>query len=85
MARYAYGHKHKESRTSEVSDSSDEDNNPPRQNEGYQHPQIPGPLYEELQQKSISEHQDLVELKDNVEKENVGPMVQLLIHGLAGD
>ena len=29
-------------------------------------PQSPGPLYEELQLKSSLEHQDLVELKENV-------------------
>ena len=33
---------------------------------GSLHPQTPGPLYEELQQRSTPEHQDLVELKENV-------------------
>ena len=35
-------------------------------NIGSQHPQTPGPLYEELQLKSTTEHQNLVELKENV-------------------
>ena len=35
--------------------------------EGSQHPQILGPLYEELHQESILEHRDdLVELQENV-------------------
>ena len=33
---------------------------------GSLHPQTPIPLYEELQSKSTPEHQDLVELKENV-------------------
>ena len=33
---------------------------------GSQLPQTPGPLYEELQMKSTTEHEHLVELKDNV-------------------
>ena len=58
--------KHKQSRTRKAaSDSSVEENNPCH-NEGSQLPQTSGPLYEELQQKSIPEHQDLVELKENV-------------------
>ena len=47
-----------------TTDSSVEKNNP-HHNEGSQqlHPQTPGPLYEELQQISTPEHQ---ELKENV-------------------
>ena len=41
-------------------------------NEGSQLPQIPGPLYEELS-RSTSEHQDLVELKENVA---YGPIIK---------
>ena len=33
---------------------------------GCLHPQTPGPLFEDLQQKSTPEHHDLVELKENV-------------------
>ena len=35
--------------------------------------QTPGPLYEELQQRSTPEHQDLVELKENVA---YGPIIR---------
>jgi hypothetical protein len=54
-----FSHKHKQSRTStaEVKNS--------HHNEGSQLPQTPGPLYEEVL-KSTPEHQDLVELKENV-------------------
>jgi hypothetical protein len=59
-----YGHKYKQSCTSEVtSDSSAEENS--RRNEGSQLPQTPGPLYE-LQLKSTPDHQDLVELEEKV-------------------
>ena len=54
-----FSQKYKQSRTSIAKD--DEKNN-----EGPQLPPTPGPLYEELQQKSTPEHQDLVELKENV-------------------
>ena len=82
---YACGLKHEQSRTSKASDSSVEENNPHQHKEGSQqlHPQTstPGPLYEELQQRSTPEHQDLVELKENVA---YGPIIKI-IHGLAGD
>ena len=54
-----FSHKHKQSRTSKTED--DEKNN-----EGSQLPQTPGPLYEELKQRSTPESQELVELKENV-------------------
>ena len=41
--------------------------------EGSQLPPTPGPLYEELQQRSTPEHQDLVELKENVA---YGPIIK---------
>jgi hypothetical protein len=56
-----FSHKHKQSRTSKAVD--DENTSP--HNEGSQLPQTPGPLYEELL-RSTPEHQDLVELKENV-------------------
>jgi hypothetical protein len=46
-----------------MSGSTAEENTGP--NEGSQLPQTPGPLYEELL-RSTPEHQDLVELKENV-------------------
>ena len=52
-----FGNKHKQLHTSKEKS---------RHDEGSQQPQTPGPLYEELQQKSTLEHQDLVELKENV-------------------
>ena len=62
-----FSHKYKQSHTSKAAtDSSvdyDENTGP---NEGSQLPPTPGPLYEELQQRSTPEHQDLVELKENV-------------------
>jgi hypothetical protein len=65
-----FGHKHKQSCASEViSDSSAEENS--RRNEGAQLPQTSGPLYEELQLKSTPEHQDLVELEENVAYEEL--------------
>ena len=70
---YACGHKHKQSCTCKASDSSVEENNPHRHNEGSQLPQTPGPLYEELQQRSTPEHQDPVELKENIA---YGPIVK---------
>ena len=65
----------KQSRTSKAPDSSVEENNPHQHNKESQqlHPQTPGPLYEELQQRSTPEHQDLVELKENVA---YGPIVK---------
>ena len=60
-----FNHKRKQSRTRKaISDSTEEDNS--CHNEGSEHSQTPGPLYKELQQKSIPEHQDLLELKENV-------------------
>ena len=53
-----FSHKHKQSCTSKAEDG--------KSNEGFQLPPTPGPLYEELQQRSTPEHQDLVELKENV-------------------
>ena len=68
-----FSHKHKQSRTRKTaSDSSAEENNPCH-NEGSQLPPTPGPLYEELQQRSTPEHQDLVELKENVA---YGPIIK---------
>ena len=61
-----FSQKHKKSCTSKA--EGDENNN-----EGSQHPQTPGPLYEELQQRSTPEHQDLVELKENVA---YGPIIK---------
>ena len=52
-----FGNKHKQLHTSKEKS---------RHDEGSQQPQTPGPLYEELQQKSTLEHQDLVELNENV-------------------
>ena len=57
-----FSQKHKQSRTRKA--ASDSSNTGP--NEGSQLPPTPGPLYEELQQRSTPEHQDLVELKENV-------------------
>ena len=58
--------KHKQSHTSKAED--DENNTG-----GSQLPPTPGPLYEELQQRSTPEHQDLVELKENVA---YGPIIK---------
>ena len=67
-----FSQKHKQSRTRKAtSDSSAEENTGP--NEGSQLPPTPGPLYEELQQRSTPEHQDLVELKENVA---YGPIIK---------
>ena len=67
-----FSQKHKQSCTSRAtSNSSAEENTGP--NEGSQLPPTPGPLYEELQQRSTPEHQDLVELKENVA---YGPIVK---------
>ena len=64
-----FSQKHKQSCTRKAtSDSSVEENT-----EGSQLPPTPGPLYEELQQRSTPEHQDLVELKENVA---YGPIVK---------
>jgi hypothetical protein len=65
-----YGHKHKQSRTSLRKAEDDEENSLP--NEGSQLPQTPAPLYEEVL-RSTPEHQDLVELKENVA---YGPIVK---------
>ena len=55
------GHKHKQSRTSKatVIDLAKKNS---CHDEGSQQPPTPGPLYEELHQ----EHQDVVELRENV-------------------
>ena len=58
-----FGHKHKQSRTSKVTSHSAEKNTYTCHME---QSQTPAPLYEELHQKSALEHQDLVELKENV-------------------
>ena len=60
-----FGQKHKQSRTRKATSDSAEDNNL-RHIEGSEHSQTPGPLYEELQQRSTSDHQDMVELNENV-------------------
>ena len=66
-----FSQKHKQSCTRKsISDSSVEENTGP--NEGSQLPPTPGPLYEELL-RSAPEHQDLVELKENVA---YGPIVK---------
>ena len=57
--------KHKLSRASKVK-ITDPANKNSCHNKGSQHPQTPGPQYEELQQESTLEHQDLVELKESV-------------------
>ena len=67
-----FSQKHKQSHTRKAtSNSSVEENTGP--NEGSQLPPTPGPRYEELQQRSTPEHQDLVELKENVA---YGPIVK---------
>ena len=59
-----FSQKHKQSHTRKTaSDLSVDENTGP--SEGSQLPPTPGPLYEELQ-RSTPEHQDLVELKENV-------------------
>jgi hypothetical protein len=61
-----FSHKHKQTNTSKTtSDSSEENNSCHNEFEGSQLPQTPGPLYEEVL-KSTPEHQDLVELKENI-------------------
>ena len=60
-----FSQKHKKSRTSKAEDE--------KSSEGSQLPPTPGPLYEELQQRSTPEHQDLVELKENVA---YGPIIK---------
>ena len=58
-----FGLKHRQSRASKaISDSAEKNTCHLQGTEQSQLPQNPGPLYEELQQ----EHQDLVELKENV-------------------
>ena len=59
-----FGHKQKKSHTSKATSDPAEKN--AGHNEQPQLAQTPGPLYEELQPKSSLEHEDLVELKDNV-------------------
>jgi hypothetical protein len=68
-----YGHKHKQSCTCTSKATSDSlvEENTSRHNEGSELPQTPGPLYEELL-RSTPEHQDLVELKENVA---YGPLI----------
>ena len=68
-----FSHKHKQACSTTrkaASNSSVEENTGP--NEGSQLPQTPGPMHEELS-RSTSEHQDLVELKENVA---YGPIVK---------
>ena len=66
-----FSHTRRQSRTRKAaSDSSVEENT--TSNEGSQLLQTPGPLYEELPS-STTEHQDLVELKENVA---YGPIVK---------
>ena len=62
-----FSHKHKQSRTRKAAEDDE------KNNEGSQLPPTPGPLYEEVQQRSTPEHQDLVELKENVA---YGPIVK---------
>ena len=60
---YAWGwfsHKHRQSRTRKAASDSSADH---EENSCHS---AAGTLYEELQQKSTQEHQDLVELKENV-------------------
>ena len=67
-----FGHKHKQSHTSKTTiiiDSAEENTCHVEQS---QVPQTPGPLYEELL-RSTPEHQDLVELNENVA---YGPIVK---------
>ena len=59
-----FGHKRKQSHTSKT--TSDPTENNTSRNKQSQLPQTPGPLYEELQLKSTLEHEDLVELEENV-------------------
>ena len=59
-----FGHKRKQSHTSKA--TSDPAKKNATHNEQYQLSQTTGPLYEELQLESTLEHQDLVELKENV-------------------
>ena len=59
-----FGLKHKQTRASKATSDSVEKNT--CHMEQSQQPQTPGPLYEELHQESALEHQDLVELKENV-------------------
>ena len=69
-----FSQKHKRSHNirKAASNSSVDENTGP--SEGSQLPPTPGPLYEELQQRSTPEHQDLVELKENVA---YGPVVKI--------
>jgi hypothetical protein len=65
-----FSHKRKQSRTRKATSDYVEENNSAEentscQNEGSQLPQTPGPQYEEIL-RSTPEHQDLVELKENV-------------------
>ena len=61
-----FSHKHKQSDTRKSMSNSPADHEErSRHNEGSQLPQTPGPMHEELS-RSTSEHQDLVELKENV-------------------
>ena len=68
-----FSQKHRQSRTSKATFDSSAEENISTANEGSQLPPTPGPLYEELQQRSTPEHQDLVELKENVA---YGPIVK---------
>ena len=64
MACGWFGHKHKQSHASKA--TSDPAKKNAGRNEQSQLPQTPGPLYEELQLESTLEHQNLIELKENV-------------------
>ena len=66
--------KHKQSHSRKLTSNSSADNEENLgHNEGSQLPPAPGPLYVELQQRSTPEHQDLVELKENIA---YGPIVK---------
>jgi hypothetical protein len=67
-----FSHKHKQSRTRKATSNSSVEETTSRHNEGSQLPPAPGPLYEELL-RSTPEHQDLVELRENVA---YGPIVK---------
>ena len=65
-----FSHKHKQSCTNKAEGDG-------KSNEESQLPPTPGPLYEELL-RSTPEHQDLVELKENVA---YGPIVSTALQG----
>ena len=59
-----FSHKYKQACSTTRTSNSSAEENTSRDSEGSQ-PQTPGPLYDELS-RSTSQHQDLVELKENV-------------------